>query len=295
MPQAVSDSLSNTNEQIEQAAKAIGRSAERRKVFEAIYHGKQRVKTAPEICEKTRISQKRVTMAGKYFVDRGIIEQLKQDGVTAYKKIDFFHAHKAAVLAYAGNSKKLETLPTKRRPRVAATVTVKVDTRRVDTKQITIDDVDSFKKVREIKNDGFIPRTVSEQQFKTGVQAIIGEKGKFQDWGGERNDLLTTRLIIGGKRKPTAFAFKGPGKKGPLVPGKMGKNGDQIQRLFESTAEVFLIQYGEEIRENVMDQMDKMAYVKSAMTGKKILFGVIDGADSNRLFEAYRSKFRRQM
>jgi hypothetical protein len=52
MAQAVSDSLSNTNEQIEQAAKAIGRSKERRQVFEAIYHGKQRVKTAAEISKK---------------------------------------------------------------------------------------------------------------------------------------------------------------------------------------------------------------------------------------------------
>jgi hypothetical protein len=52
MAQAVSDSLSNTNEQIEQAAKAIGRSKERRQVFEAIYHGKQRVKSAAEISKK---------------------------------------------------------------------------------------------------------------------------------------------------------------------------------------------------------------------------------------------------
>src|SRR5690349_10110200 len=114
MPQAVSDSLSNTNEQIEQAAKAIGRSVERRKFFETVYHGKQRVKTAPEISKKTGLSQKRVTMAGKFFHDRGgIVEAFRQNGVTAYRKVDFFHTHKSAILALAGNKKKLEELPTK--------------------------------------------------------------------------------------------------------------------------------------------------------------------------------------
>jgi hypothetical protein len=231
-------------------------------------------------------------MAGKHFADRGIIESGRPNGVTSYQKIDFFHAHKAAILAFAGNNEKLETLPTKSRPRSSSIVTVRLDTRKVDTRQITIDDIDSFKRVRNISADGFLSRTFSERQIKNGVQAIIREKGKFQDWGGEKNDLLTTRLVIGGKRHPTAFAFKGPAKKGPLVPGKMGKNGDQIQRLFESTAEVFIIQYGEEIRESVIDQMQQLAVAKSAMTGKKVFFGVIDGADSNRLVEAYKSKFR---
>ena len=292
MAQAVSDSLSNTNEQIEQAAKAIGKSRQRREVFEAIYYGKKKVKTASEISERTGLTQKQVTMAGKHLNDRGIVKQTRQDNETAYEKIAFFYTHKAAILAYAGNNKKLQNLPTKRRPIASSSVLVNFNTQRATTKQITIDDIDSFRGVRNIQVDGFIPRTVSERQLKKGVQAIIGEKGKFQDWGGEKNDLLTTRILIDKKRRPTAFAFKGPGMRGPLVPGKMGKNGDQIQRLFESTAEVFLVQYGEEIRENVIDQMQLLAIAKSSMTGgKKILFGVIDGADSNRLFEAYKSKF----
>ncbi len=291
MALVVSDALSNTNEQIEQAAKAIGRSVERRAVFEAIYHGKQRVKAAAEVSEKTGLSQKRVTMAGKHFADRGIVDQIRRDGETCYRKIDFFHTHKNSILALAGNKRRLEGFPTKARPRASTSVTVRIDARKAETKQITVDDIDSFRKVRTIPADGFIPRSISEGEIKKGIQAIIGEKGRFQDWGGEKNDLLTTRVLIGGKRRPTAFAFKGPGKKGPLAPGKMGKNGDQIQRLFESSAEVFIIQYGEEIRESVIDQMQQLAIAKSSMTGKEILFGVIDGADSNRLLEAYKSKF----
>ena len=291
MAHEVSDSLSNANEQIEQAAKAIGRGEVRRKVFEAIYHHKSKVKSVADIVARTGLTRMQVLQSGRLFYSKGIVRQTKKYDDTAYEKIDFFHAHKKQILALARNKKKLEALPTKRRPRTTAKVTVTLDTRKVDTKQITIDDIDSFKKVGAIKVDGFIPRTVSEKQMKKGVQAIIGEQGKFQDWGGEKNDLLTTRVLIGKKRIPTAFAFKGPGKRGPLVPGKMGKNGDQIQRLFESTAEVFLIQYGEEIRESVVDQMQQLAVAKSSMTGKNILFGIIDGADSHRLYLAYKKKF----
>ena len=55
--------------------------------------------------------------------------------------------------------------------------------------------------------------------------------------------LSSTRLRIEGERRAAAFAFKGPGKTGRLTPRKMGKNGDQIQRLSKCPAEVFLIQY----------------------------------------------------
>ena len=45
--------------------------------------------------------------------------------------------------------------------------------------------------------------------------------------------------------------LKGKGKKGPLTPAKMGKHGDQIQRLFESTADIFFVQYWDNIGERV--------------------------------------------
>ena len=75
------------------------------------------------------------------------------------------------------------------------------------------------------------------------VRRSIGETGSFTDWGGERNDLFTSKIHLKGKRRAVAFAFKGPGTSGALTPRKLGKNGDQIQRLFLSPAEVFVIQY----------------------------------------------------
>src|SRR5262245_13717389 len=88
-----------------------------------------------------------------------------------------------------------------------------------------------------------------------------------------------------------AFAFKGPGTKGLLVPGKLGKNGDQIQRLFAEDAYIFFVQYVGQIAPSVSQQMAAFAQAKSLSTGRKILYGVIDGADSARLVAAYPSAF----
>jgi hypothetical protein len=293
MPLAVSDSLSNTNEQIEQAAKAIGRSAVNRRVFEAIYGSKQRIKTVKDLAKVTKLDRKRVLTAGKRFAGRGIVRQIPgSHGNTAYEKIDFFHAHKQRILACAGNAKKLAALPTKRKVVVSTPAFVSIPTRLAKTEVITVDDVDSFSRVRKVIADGDLPKTVSEKTFKLGIRRILAERSNANDWGGEKNDIYTSRLVLAGKRRPAAFALKGPGKTGKLVPGKMGKNGDQIQRLFQSTAEVFFVQYWSEIDESVIDQMKPLAVAKSLADGSKVWFGVIDGNDSHRLYSAYPKCFR---
>ena len=97
---------------------------------------------------------------------------------------------------------------------------------------VTVDDIDSFSKVLDIDEIPGEYTRIYESKFKAGVAAILGEKDLFKDWGGELNDLSSTKVRIDGKRRMSAFAFKGPGTSGKLTPCKMGKNGDQIQRLF---------------------------------------------------------------
>ena len=98
-------------------------------------------------------------------------------------------------------------------------------------------------------------------------------------------------MKIGGKARRAAFALKGPAKKGALTPGMMGKNGDQIQRLFGSPAEVFFVQYEGEIQESVIGTMEAFAKLRAAL-GLEVLFGVIDLRDSYRLRIAYPNAFR---
>ena len=123
---------------------------------------------------------------------------------------------------------------------------------------------------------------------------IIGEKGKFQDWGGERNDLCSTRMKFQGKRRAAAFAFKGKGLKKKLTPALMGKNGDQIQKLFHTPADIFLLQFWYQIDDAVLEEMQVHAKVRSAADGKRIYYGVIDGQDSARLIQAYPKQFKKK-
>jgi hypothetical protein len=89
-----------------------------------------------------------------------------------------------------------------------------------------------------------------------------------------------------------AFAFKGRGTKKKLTPRDMGKNGDQIQRLFMSPAKLFIVQHVGEIDESVVDQMYSAAVTRSYATGDQVYYGTINGGDTIRLMAAYPEAFR---
>jgi hypothetical protein len=71
----------------------------------------------------------------------------------------------------------------------------------------------------------------------------------------------------------------------------MGKNGDQIQRLYIEDADVFLLQYGGQTAPSVIQQMAAYAQNKSLATGRLIRYGTLDGGDSARLVAAYPTAF----
>jgi hypothetical protein len=299
MPQAVSDFSSNAPEQIAHAAKTVGRSEPRRKVFAAIYTGKKRIKTVPEISRDTGLSEKRVVEHGKKLSDNHVVNPTKIGGRRAYEKIDSIHTHKKRILALAASTAKLKAFPTKRNPaqRTSRTVRIRVDLQiprqKAQARLVTVDDIGSFSKVRSIrKNCGYT--RISESVFKDGIANILGEKGRFKDWGGENRDLSSTRVVISGKRHAAAFAFKGPGKTGSLTPGKMGKNGDQIQRLvLRCPADVFFVQYWGQIDDSVLEQLENYAKYKSYAENRSIRYGIIDGIDSTRIITAYPKAFRK--
>jgi hypothetical protein len=288
-----SDSLSNAEEHIERAARVVGRGA-RQKVFAAIYHHKMRVKSATEVVKRTRLPRIRVLQEGRHLCRHGIARSARKDGGPAYEMIEFMHSHKAKILRYAANPRKLNQLATKRRPAVKVQVTGSRGraSPRPIAKKIAIDDIDSFSAVKKVKPDGNLPASVSETAFKLGIQKILGEPGDWKDWGGELFDLASMRVMMNGRRIPAVMAFKGPGMKGSLVPGKMGKNGDQIPRMFLGDGRLFVVQYWRDIKPSVDSLMRSMAIDKSNATGEKIYYAVVDGVDSHRLYQAYQSKFK---
>jgi hypothetical protein len=289
------DASANANEYIARTAAVLGRSKDRINVFNAIYRGAAPVKTVSELMKETGLSRVRVLQEGGKLDANEIVDQERIETETAYRKRRFIQHHKKKILSLAANRNKLNAYPTKwnqatnGRSSAPIKVTLKQDKARI--LQITVDDIATFNKVKSVPAKGHLSREVSESQFKSGIRSIARELGEFKDWGGEINDLFTTQLVVDGKRRAVAFGFKGPGTRGKLTPGKMGKNGDQIQRLFESPAEVFIVQYCGDIDQSVLKQMESHAIAKSVYTGQQIYFGIINGIDSDRLLRAYKRRF----
>jgi hypothetical protein len=290
MTQSVTDISANRQEKIANAAKVIGRSDNCLEVFSIIYRGKQKIKTINDIlsCSTILKTRKSVLREGKKLASEDIVKQQgrKLNGDTAYEKLDFYTKNKAKIISLVKDKKKLEKFPTKDNPQLRVqTINVRLPKKFVNIKQISIDDIDSFSKVKKVKSGEIAPHY--EKDVKDLIKSILGELGKFTDWGGEPNDLYSSRMKFGKKRVSVAFALKGRGTSGILTTKKMGKNGDQLQRLFKSPASIFLVQYNSQIGESVIDQMKSLAEAKSAIEMTTVYFGVIDGNDTSRLIKAY--------
>ena len=293
MPIKVVDIRANLNENIIHAATTIGKSKDRRKVFEAIYKGKQTVKTVDEIAQMTDLSRVRVLQEGGKLNADQIVEKTKKDNQTAYKKDETYTHHKRKILSILDNPDRANKYPTKQSPRISTTTyKIVVPGKKSRIKAVTIDDIDSFNKIRKVTNiDSLLQLDkMPESKIKNGLKKIIGETYLFKDWGGEKNDLYTNKIKYKGKRRIAAFALKGKATKGTLTPNKMGKNGDQIARLVGSPAEMFFVVYHGKIDESIISQLEAFTIAKS-MSGNTIYYGVIDGDDLNRLFQAYRICF----
>jgi predicted transcriptional regulator len=287
------DVRSNPKEQIMHAAEEIGRSEVRRKVFEEICRGKRRAKTVEEIASTIGFDKKQVFDEARALYNNRIIERQKIKGKPlAYLKDDFYSQHKAKILKLATNRSARENFPTRWNPRITAVIKLPVARKSINAKHITIDDIDSFGKVAEVQlAPGTENRPILEESFQQGLQKILGEEGEFNDWGGEGDDLFSSRLMFGGKRVTVAFGLKGRGTTGRLTPKKLGKQGDQIQRLFRAPADIFMIQYWDQIDKSVVELMKLIASGKSALEGRRIYYGEIDGQDTLRILQAYSECF----
>jgi hypothetical protein len=292
MTSRVTDPRSNSPEQLVFLAKAVGRSDARIAVFRFIHKGKKKLKSVSEIVAGTKLPRKRVLDEAKKLVNKEVVKQDKKDGEIAYEKDPFCYTNREKIISYAKNPKKLKKVPTKHNPApVVVRVAIRAPKALVRSAILTVDNIDQFAKARKAKGP-HRPLTISETRFKNGVKKLLGEFGKFKDWGGETSDLFTSRLKIKNVRHTVAFAFKGPGTKGILTPGLLGKNGDQIQRLFIEDADVYFVQYVGQVASSVQQQMAVFAQSKSLSTGRKIYYGVIDGEDSARLVSAYPKAFK---
>lgn len=156
-----------------------------------------------------------------------------------------------------------------------------------DTLKVFPSRVDQFHEVdftsRLTKKDLEQLRDVPESQVKGWFAEIIGEPEVPKDWGGEQFDLWSSRLTIDGQPMHAAFAFKGPAKFHPMVIADLGKNGDQIDRLAQTDADLLVVQHCHAITAPVVNML--AAYAERPRQPRRYL--LIDGYDTLRILRHF--------
>ncbi len=161
------------------------------------------------------------------------------------------------------------------------------------TERVYVDDIDNFAKVRRIRPaavrrflvGGFL--RMSENDVQLALDDILSVPFHRNDWGGEINDLYTTNVRLSGKRTAAAFLLKGPGiGRKELTIADCGKRGDQIVRLFEAPADLFVVQYIGPVGDYVIsDVASKIASLRALRRNR--YFMIMDGQDTARVLHAY--------
>jgi len=292
----VLDLGSNLEENLKRWSNALKGLGAKLAVWEVIYSGKRARWTAKEIsdvCSPT-LSAKRVTMAGKRLVGDQLIRQVPDVYPIVYEKIPKVHHYKNQILAHVHNRAKREALITKR-DRAHITVNVKQSkVKQGEAVEITIEDVDQFKRVRRLKTKSRKPLPpLPESRFKRALQRLFQDHGEHKDHGGEISDFHTNDFRMDGKRYSSVFALKGPGVGVKTVtPGKWGKQGNQIQRLVGAPARVFLLQSELQIDQYSISQLKSLTENKANQEKRKLFYGYIGPDDSTRLRKAYPNVFK---
>jgi hypothetical protein len=153
-----------------------------------------------------------------------------------------------------------------------------------DPAHVTPRAVDQFAGVnfaqRLTKKDLQVLRTVSEATVKTAFAELLGEPEIPKDWGGEQFDLWTfNRLTVEGQPLRTAIAFKGPAKFHPMRIADLGKNGDQIDRLAQTAADLIVVQHCNAITAPVVNML--RVYAENPRHPRRYM--TIDGYDTLRI------------
>ncbi len=156
--------------------------------------------------------------------------------------------------------------------------------------ELHITQIDQFADVRSIYETEKSPpylellRTIPETDIKRAVAEIINEGKIPNDWGGEQSDLFSCNVSVERRYMPTAFLFKGPAHFTEMKMSHLGKNGDQIVRLFSEPARLLVLQHCHNVSNAVRSTMRAFA----SRVHDLRYFTIIDGSDTIRILSAYK-------
>jgi hypothetical protein len=295
MAHSVIDVGSNLNENLKRWSGALARGGDKLRVFNVVYSSKRKQWTAKGISEELdgAIHPYKVPDVARKLVGDGILHQVPGSWPVIYNKIPDIQHYRDRILALVKNGHKRASLPTKREPRVSVKVHVSGRSAKLgQAVEITIDDIDQFARVQKKNRKLAALKPLPEEKFKRGLLKLLGETGKFSDSGIERDDFITNRLQMKGRRYVAAFALKGPGLKAKTMnPGRWGKRGNQIQKLVSAPAQVFILQAEKQFDEDSLEQLQNLVEHKATRQRRTLYYGHIDRTDSLRLRCAYAGSF----
>jgi hypothetical protein len=159
--------------------------------------------------------------------------------------------------------------------------------------RLHVDDIDNFNLVRgcrpadvaQFLKEGRLE--ISEDAIKKALEEILDVPFHHRDSPNELDDIYTANVSIQGVRRATAFILKGPGlRKKELTIAACGKNGDQLVRLFDAPADLFVVQFIGRISEMVIKDIQGKIEARYGR-GMPAQYMIIDGQDTARLLFAY--------
>jgi hypothetical protein len=146
---------------------------------------------------------------------------------------------------------------------------------------VEFEDVDFGQRVS--KADLNVLRDISEKQVKNAFAEIIGECDVPKDWGGEQFDLWTSRITVRSEHLQAAIMFKGPAAFKPMTIAELGKNGDQIDRLAQTAADILVVQHCHSIKAPVINMLRN--YALNPRHPRRYM--TIDGYDTVRILRHF--------
>jgi hypothetical protein len=134
-----------------------------------------------------------------------------------------------------------------------------------------------------VRIDLDVLRGVPERKVKSAFARIFAEPEVPDDWGGEQFDLWTAKVSVEGRPLRAAIAFKGPAAFKPMTIATLGKNGDQIDRLAQTAADLMIVQHCHAITPPVVNMLK--AYANNPRNPKRYM--TIDGYDTIKILRHF--------
>jgi len=155
--------------------------------------------------------------------------------------------------------------------------------------RLSPEEIDSFQdiaRVAESEVAELCPLDLPEAEIKGHFCDIIGNPFAQKDWGGETCDIFCN-VRFRRRAVPAAFILKGKSYANrPLRISDLGKNGDQLVRMFSLPAEVYVVQSNGPIDGAVHSQL-RAQVAEKLMTNQPVYYLVMDGVQTARLLRAF--------